>query len=75
MAGTLPVVTVRRLLRALARDGWYVDRTTGHTILRHPTHAGSIPVPNHPGEELTRKTLRSIPTATGLTPERLRELL
>jgi len=75
MAGKLPVVTVRRLLRALAQEGWSVDRTTGHTILRHPDHAGSVPVPNHPAEELTRKTLRSILTATGVTPERLRELL
>ena len=75
MAGPLPVVTVRRPLRARAKDGWYVERTTGHTVLRHPNHAGTVPVPNHPSEELTRKTLRSILAATGVTPEPLRELL
>lgn len=75
MAGGLPVVTARDLIRALAKEGWYLERTTGHAILRHPDRPGSVPVPNHPGEELTRKTLRSILSATGVTPERLRELL
>jgi len=69
------VVTARDLIRALAKEGWYLERTTGHAILRHPDRPGSVPVPNHPGEELTRKTLRSILSATGVTPERLRELL
>lgn len=75
MAGRLPVVRSRDLIRALAKEGWIVERTTGHVILRHPDRAVSVSVPNHPGEELTRKTLRSILTATGLTPDRLRKLL
>ena len=75
MAGTIPVVTVRQLLRALARDGWYVRRTTDHIILQHPTKPGSVPVPNHPGEEVDRRTLRGILGMTGLTPDQLRDLL
>ncbi len=75
MTGRLPVVRARDLIRAMAKEGWTVERTTGHAILRHPERAISVPVPNHPGEALTRKTLRSIPTATGVTPDRLRELL
>jgi predicted RNA binding protein YcfA (HicA-like mRNA interferase family) len=75
MPGRLPVVRSRDLIRALAKEGWYLERTTGHAILRHPDRAVSVPVPNHPGEELTRKTLRSILAATGITPDRLRELL
>ena len=75
MAGRLPVVRVNELLRALAKEGWYVDRTTRHTIIRHPDRPGSIPVPNHPRDELPRGTLRDILNAAGVTPERLRELL
>lgn len=75
MPGRLPVVRARDVIRALAKEGWYLERTTGHAILRHPDRPFSVPVPNHPGEELTRKTLRSILTATGISPDRLRELL
>ena len=75
MLGRLPVVRTEDLIRALAKEGWYVDRTTGHTILRHPDRPGSIPVPNHPRDEVPRGTLRGILTATGVTPDRLRELL
>lgn len=72
MAGRLPLVRAKDPIRAMAKEGWFLERTTGHVILRHPERTVSVPAPNHPGEELTRKTLR---TATGVTPDRLRELL
>jgi predicted RNA binding protein YcfA (HicA-like mRNA interferase family) len=75
MAERLPVVTGRRLLRALRRDGWYVERTGRHHTLRHPDKAGSVVVPNHPTKELRPGTLNDILTAAGISPERLRELL
>jgi predicted RNA binding protein YcfA (HicA-like mRNA interferase family) len=75
MAGRLPVVRTKEIVRALAKEGWYVERTTSHTVLRHPDRPGSIPIPNHPRDEVARGTLRSILVATGVTPDRLRELL
>jgi predicted RNA binding protein YcfA (HicA-like mRNA interferase family) len=75
MAGRLPVVRYRELLRALAKDDWYIDHTSRHVVIRHPDRPGSIPVPNHPRDEVPRGTLRSILNAAGVSPERLRELL
>lgn len=56
---SLPQVTEQETLTALMRDGWYVDRQGGHTILRHPTKQGTVPVPRHRGT-LAPGTLRSI---------------
>ena len=75
MAGQLPSVTGRQLLRALKRDGWYVARTTRHHLLRHPTKPGSVPVPNHPSVDVDEGTLRSILRSTGVTADDLRRLL
>lgn len=75
MAKRLPVVRGRELLRALERDGWYISRTRGHHVMRHPEHPGSVSVPNHPSELVKPGTLHSILRDTGLTPERLRDLL
>lgn len=75
MANRLPVVRGRELLRALERDGWYIERTRGHHFLRHPDRPGNVPVPNHPSDIVSPGTLHSILKQTGITPDRLRELL
>lgn len=36
MVGRLPMVWSRELIRALAKEGWYVDHTSRHTVIRHP---------------------------------------
>lgn len=74
MAGELPSVTGRQLIRALERDGWYVSRITGHAIMRHPDRPGPVPVPNHPSKQIAPGLLRAILRQTGISPERLREL-
>lgn len=71
----LPVVRAHELIRALERDGWFIARTTGHHIMKHPDRPGSIPIPNHPNVKLKAGTLRGILKSAGITPERLRELL
>jgi predicted RNA binding protein YcfA (HicA-like mRNA interferase family) len=49
------------LNRMLKRDGWYEIRQSGsHIIMRHPSKTNQISVPNHPGEEVKKGTLRSI---------------
>jgi len=75
MAGELPSVTARQLLRALERDGWYIARTTGRHQMRHPSKPGTIPVSNDLSKPVKEGTLRSILQAAGMTPERFRELL
>lgn len=75
MVGRLPMVWSRELIRALAKEGWYVDHTSRHTVIRHPKRPGSVPIPNHPNAEVPRGTLRSSSNSTGLSPARLRELL
>jgi predicted RNA binding protein YcfA (HicA-like mRNA interferase family) len=75
MSERLPRVTEAELLRALARDGWYVARQGGHTILRHPTKRGSVPVPRHRGKTLKPGTLHDIIKLAGITPEEFRALL
>lgn len=75
MVGRLPMIRTGDLIRASAKEGWYIDRTTSHTVIRHPNRPGSVLVPNHPRHEVPRGTLRSILAATGVTPARLRELL
>ena len=75
MAAQLPVVRGRELLKALQRDGWYIDRTTKHYILKHPVKLGSIPVPRRPSDVVKRGTLHDILQLAGLATERFRELL
>ena len=72
----LPQVNGERLLRALRKDGWQVERTRGsHFILVHasdPTRTVAVPVHNRP---VKAGTLAAILKGADITPERLRELL
>jgi predicted RNA binding protein YcfA (HicA-like mRNA interferase family) len=66
-----------RLVRALARIGWYHDHQVGsHATLRHPEKPGKkVVIPVHPGKALKPKTLQRILREAELTPDQLRELL
>jgi len=71
-----PRVTADEVLRALARDGWTVDRQVGsHRILTHQTKPGRPNVPYHAGQIIPQKTLRSILKDAGLTLDEFRMLL
>jgi predicted RNA binding protein YcfA (HicA-like mRNA interferase family) len=68
-------VTAARVLRALRRDGWAIERQSGsHAQLRHPTERGQVTVPRHPGVILSPKTLATIAEQAGPTMDGLREL-
>jgi predicted RNA binding protein YcfA (HicA-like mRNA interferase family) len=74
VSDALPVVSGRRLVKALERDGWQVARQRGsHVRLKHPDRRISLTVPMH--RELKRGTLAGILTDAGLDSERLRRLL
>lgn len=70
----LPVVSGRKLIRALERVGFSVDRQRGsHVILFRADPPTVVCVPDH--RELDRGTLRAILRQVGLSPEDLRDLL
>lgn len=70
----LPVVSGRRLVRALKRIGFVVDRQRGsHMILFRAEPPTTVTVPDH--RELDRGTLRAILRHADITPSQLGELL
>jgi predicted RNA binding protein YcfA (HicA-like mRNA interferase family) len=72
--GRLAQVSGDRLVRALGRLGWAVDRQSGsHVVL---TRAGRSPVtvPVHKGRTLKEGTARSILKSTGVTEDELFEV-
>ncbi len=72
----LPQVNGERLLRALRKEGWQIDRTRGSPFIlvhaKYPTRTIAVPVHNRP---LKAGTLAAILKGADITPERLRELL
>ena len=58
---------VRELLRLLADDGWYLDRTKGsHRQFRHPAKPGLVTVAGQLADDLAPGTLNSILKQAGL---------
>jgi predicted RNA binding protein YcfA (HicA-like mRNA interferase family) len=76
-AARLPVTDGRRVVRALERAGFVVDRIVGsHHVLTIPGDATrTVVVPVHGGRDLKLGTLRSIIRQSGLTPEEFAALL
>lgn len=72
---TLPRVSGRQVIKALARAGYEQDRQRGsHIILRQQAYPHRrIVVPDH--KEVAKGTLRSIIRLTGLTVEEFKALL
>ena len=71
----LPVVSGIKVVKALAKIGYYVDHQTGsHEILRQREDPHRrLTVPRH--SELAKGTLRAIIREAGLTVEEFLELL
>ncbi|HKQ52821.1 MAG TPA: type II toxin-antitoxin system HicA family toxin [Pyrinomonadaceae bacterium] len=73
MAGKLPVVKPKKVIKALERSGFYIHHTTGsHYILKKG--ASRVTVPYH-NKDLKPGTLASIITQAGLTVDEFLELL
>ena len=55
------VMKCSELLRLLRRDGWIEIRQTGsHIIMKHPTKAKQLAVPNHGSKEMKKGLLSVI---------------
>jgi predicted RNA binding protein YcfA (HicA-like mRNA interferase family) len=58
---------VRDIIRVLEQDGWYLKATKGsHRQYKHPTKAGRVTLPGHPGDDLAPGTLNSVLKQAGL---------
>lgn len=69
--GRLASVLALRLIKALKRLGWTVDRQSGsHAILTKPGR-NPITVPVHKGRTMKEGTVRSILRAAGISEEEL----
>ncbi len=76
MSERLPRITAAQLLRALRRDGWYVDDQAGsHVHLRHPVKRAKLTVAAHRGAIIKPKVLQTTLDLAELTVEDLRRLL
>jgi predicted RNA binding protein YcfA (HicA-like mRNA interferase family) len=75
--GRLPAVSGRRVIQALRKTGFIVDRIVGsHHILVYPDDpTRTVTVPVHSGRDLKPGTLRAIIRQAGLTVEEFVELL
>jgi predicted RNA binding protein YcfA (HicA-like mRNA interferase family) len=76
MKQSLPSLQPKRVIRALERARFVVDRVTGsHYILKHPDKPMlRVTVPFH-NRDLKRGTLQSIIKQAGFTNEKFLELL
>ena len=77
MNASLPVLTGKDVLRALARAGFVLDRVVGshHVMTRSGDPRRTVSVPVHGNRDLKRGTLRAIVRQAGLIPEEFRRLL
>ncbi len=73
----LPAISGRRVVRALTRAGFVVDRVVGsHHVLTHPTDATrTVTVPCHSARDLKPGTLRAIIRQAGMTVDEFNKLL
>ncbi len=76
MAG-LPVVSGGRVVRALTRAGFVLDRIVGshHVLIRPANPLRTVTVPVHGDRDLKPGTLRAIIRQAGFTVEEFRDLL
>ena len=77
MAGKLPAVDGKRVVRGLARAGFVTDRIAGsHHVMVFPGDpTRTVTVPVHAGRDLKPRTLRSIIRKAGFSVEDFSELL
>jgi predicted RNA binding protein YcfA (HicA-like mRNA interferase family) len=72
----LPQIKGNKLVKALTKLGWYVDRTGGsHVIMRNDTKRGNklvIPVHKHP---VAPGTLNNILKTAEVMVDKIKELL
>ena len=72
----LPALTAREVIRKLKRAGFVFDRQAkgSHEVWYNPITRRRTTIPNHPGVDIPKGTLRAIIKEAGLTVEEFLEL-
>jgi len=67
----LPAFTVREVIKKLKKAGFGFDRQAkgSHEIWYNPTTKRRTTIPNHPGVDIPKGTLKAIIKEAGLTEE------
>jgi predicted RNA binding protein YcfA (HicA-like mRNA interferase family) len=72
---SIPVISGAKVVKALEKAGFVVDRIAGsHHFMQHPD-GRAVPVPVHQGRDMPRGTLRNVLSIIGMTPDEFRALL
>jgi len=72
----LPVVKPKAVIKALERAGFRTIRQAGnHVQMHHPDRPGVVTIPNHPGVDVKKGTLRRILHQAGLSIDEFNLLL
>lgn len=72
----LPTLTARKLIQALLKAGFVVQRQRGsHVFLKHPERSLRTCVPMHGGEDLDRSLMRLILRQAGLSEDEFLSLI
>jgi len=75
MMTRLPTLSARKIIKALERAGFDVERQTGsHLILRNPTNGRTTCVPLH-GKDVKRSLMKEILRQAGLSEDDFRNAL
>lgn len=64
----MKVVKVKKIIKKLEKDGWYLHRHNGtsHRQLKHPEKAGKVTVNGKLSSDITGDLLKSIEKQSGL---------
>jgi predicted RNA binding protein YcfA (HicA-like mRNA interferase family) len=73
----LPVLTASEVIRGLKKSGFVFDRQAkgSHEIWYNPVTKRRTSIPNHPGVDMHKGTLRAILKEAGLSVEEFLELI
>ena len=63
----MKVVKIKKIIKTLEQDGWYIARTRGsHRQFKHPLKKGTVTVNGHPSDDVWGTLLSSIEGQSGL---------
>lgn len=66
----------REVIRAFEQAGWVLKHHTGsHAILEKPGNEATLSIPDHPGKDVKRGTLRALIRDSGLTVDEFVRLI
>jgi predicted RNA binding protein YcfA (HicA-like mRNA interferase family) len=73
----IPALTSREVIRVLKKAGFEFDRQAkgSHEIWYNPATKRSTTIPNHPGVEIPKGTLKAILKQAGLSLDEFLQLL